>query len=297
MPSAPTPSNTKTFLKIAFDRYTNAALILTVLGLLWYFLPFYLALVIFIGLVIFFVVGVAPTARRNKAAWDGYFPRLSPSEKVNFVNHNGWREWQRPLLLVVHSQRAFSVSTLANFNHEAFDNACICVSLPHRVFPLARYVLWKLGGILPASRAVLLRLLGRTSSAAQKVGANTIAPPSVVVVYYDGKQITANPAENSFEAQLTSKSVISAALKTGSAVAPAVQLQDGSIFVGKPFQLSPNAKNNNNGNAAAASSSSSTGIETPSLEQVLESSEQYCNELKTVMQKAYGPNVNVVAKR
>ena len=136
------------------------------------------------------------------------------------------------------------------------------------------------------SKKVVVFATGPAADAAQKVGATSIAPPSVVVVYYDGKQITRDPtsSDGTIEAQLTSKSVISAVMKTNSSIAPAVQLNDGSIFVGKPFHLSANDK-------------TMGGIETPSLEQMLQSSEQYCDHLTIVMQKAYGPNAKVSAKR
>ena len=102
----------------------------------------------------------------------------------------------------------------------------------------------------------------------------------------NSKQIekTVSEGATSVSARLNSKSVIAAVLKTGSSISPAVQMNDGSIYVGEPFHLS-------------ATKATFDVVETPSLEEMLASSEEYCGHLEQVMTKAYGPGVQVKAQR
>lgn len=322
------------WLKIAFDRRANAFVVVLTLGVAWLYLPFYIFLCAVLALSIFFVVGVRPSARRNRDAWNDTFARQAP-ERVQFVGgQHHFREWRLPLIIIVHSEQRFSVTrSLPNWNHEAFDSASICVSLPSRVLPLARYVLWRLGGILPSSRSVLLHLLGQrnapvgageaSSSSSEErraagrdtnsgLDAATFTPSGVVVAFYDDSALSVKAGAGGkqlVETQIASKSVISAALKTGAYVAPAVQLPEGTIFVGKPQQLlaneqntvsSPAGRSSDAAAAAAAASSpaatSAAVIDAPSVEQVLAASDEYCALLTIVLQKAYANSETKVAR-
>ena len=317
---------TKTLISYAFDRSANAAAIFLVAASFWYFLSFTFFLLALIGFVIFFVVGVRPPAKRNKKEWDRCFPRqqLERVQLVNGAHH--WREWQTPCRVIVHSEKRFGVlSALPCWNHEAFDNAALCVALPsQRVLPLARYVLWLLGGVLPVSRSVLLRLLGVNPGTAQSGSSSNNSTPSssparapssgkkddgfdasssVVVAFHDGPQIKVNAAEQTTELEVTTKHMISAALKAGAAVAPAVQMPEGTIFIGKPQTLRTTSDTDSTLQSPScgvveSDSAAAVGgpIETPTTEQVLAASDHYCEMLSQVMKKSY-PTMEAKVRR
>ncbi|CUI14739.1 membrane-associated protein, putative [Bodo saltans] len=87
--------------------------------------------------------------------------------------------------------------------------------------PLARLMLWMLGGLMEYSRGLLLQLLKR--KAKRPLLAIVLLPAPVVA---PGRQSCAT-------LHIEQKGIFAAALKTGSPVVPAVVLADGSVAYGK----------------------------------------------------------------
>jgi hypothetical protein len=86
--------------------------------------------------------------------------------------------------------------------------------------PLARLMLWMLGGLMEYSRGLLLQLLKRKAKR-----------PLIAVVLLPAPVTT--PRNKSFATlHIDQKGIFAAALKTGSTVIPAVVLADGSVAYG-----------------------------------------------------------------
>jgi hypothetical protein len=122
--------------------------------------------------------------------------------------------------------------------------------------PLARLMLWMLGGLMEYSRGLLLQLLKR--KAKRPLIAVVLLPAPVTT---PGKKLFAT-------LHIDQKGIFAAALKTGSTVIPAVVLADGSVAYGSAV--------------STTSENGDKGVSVPSPDQVRRLSSAFGEELVTL---------------
>jgi hypothetical protein len=158
---------------------------------------------------------LTPNTKRGSWMWSA-----GPVEAPKLLDREIFNVRGSPLLIVSYSLPSSggprnSWEHALSFRHKTFSKAVVMVSGPELVlkFPLARFLLWLVGGLVPYTRGTLLHLLKR----------KTVNPNQVIVVSQNLSGSTI---------QLKNKGAFAAALKTGAAIIPALMLPDGSVALG-----------------------------------------------------------------
>jgi hypothetical protein len=200
-------------LKAALHPLPNVAVMITVaiaIGQLG-FVP---AAIVIVALATSYIV-LGPRVKRNKAKWTSLAPRPA-APLVSAVDRSAWPS---PLVIVHHTlvegaHGHNAVTEALQLNYPDLASAVVCIPRSNRFhFPLSRFVINSMGGIMPYSRSVLLQLLGKRKH---------------TVVVHHRIEVARGAASTS----LARKGVFSAALMRGAAVLPSIAMEGGKVVFG-----------------------------------------------------------------
>ena len=167
---------------------------------------------VLVALSVVLYIMLTPNTRRGSTMWG------TPAEPTPvFTDREKFAQKHTPIIVISYSNTPEDSGwrhALA-FRHRIFEKSVVMVVGAGRFgsLPLARFVLWFAGGLMPYTRGALINLLRRKAAAQH--------PVIVVSQSISNKKV-----------DLSRKGPFAAALKCGASILPAIVLADGKVVIG-----------------------------------------------------------------